>query len=358
MFALTDHRSRMRTILLGLSIWSIIAIIAATTAFIALKGDQPAFWFSILKPMLVYYYLWGLFSIVIFRLTLTTHSLISHPVSQILLHLAAALTITAAQARITHPENWQNWMFGERAAGFWLLSCFIYLFILITALLVKKNRQLRAKEMEMAQVRLHSSQLENQLNLAQMDALKMQINPHFLFNALNSIAALIELDCNKKAYYTTELLGDLLRSTLTNGSESLIPLAEELTFVGRYIELEKVRFDERFNYHEHISEQAKDAKIPALILQPLVENTFKHGVAKTNQTVEISLTIVVKAQMLHIELQDNAPAGQPEGPVKDGYGLYNIRKRLQLLFENQAQLNVCFDKTGGCTSQLIIPFNT
>lgn len=357
MFTINQHKTSLRTLLLGLSVWSIIAIIAATTAFIALKGDQPTLWFNILKPMLMYYYTWGLYSVVIFQLVLTRHSILSTPAAQLIVHLLSALMVTLVLARITHPDNWQNWLFGERSVGFWLLCSFIYLFIFIAATVVKKSRQLRLKEKQMAQVRLRSSQLENQLSLAQIDALKMQINPHFLFNALNSIAALIELESNTQAYRTTELLGDLLRSTLSHNSESQIPLKDELTFVNRYIELEQVRFSERFKFTQSFDPKAENALLPALILQPLIENSFKHGIGKSNQTVDVELSITIENQQLYIQLTDNASKDQSL-PIEEGYGLSNIRKRLSLMYDDKATFELSRCDDGRFINALSIPFNT
>ncbi|TQV88346.1 sensor histidine kinase [Aliikangiella coralliicola] len=356
MLMMVKDKSNLRTFLLVLSIWSIIAIIAATTAFIALEGKETTLWLKILKPMLVYYYVWGFYSFVIFQIVLQKSSALSKPLIQLTLHLLSALFITTMQARIVYGEDWQDWLLGESSRGFWLLCGFIYLFIFIVALLIKRNHQLKAKDKETAQMRLRSSQLENQLSLAQIDALKMQINPHFLFNALNSIAALIELESNQQAYRTTELLGDLLRSTLIYSSESQISLRDELIFVNRYIELEQVRFADRFKFHQDIDPAAENAQVPALILQPLIENSFKHGISQSKQLVEIKLTIKISDTKLMIELHDNAATCYEDHSIEEGYGLSNIRKRLALMYNNKAVFNFSRGDKDGFCNELVIPF--
>jgi sensor histidine kinase YesM len=247
-------------------------------------------------------------------------------------------------------------MYGERAPGFHTLGAFIYMLILVGSVLIRFYRLSVVRDREARDARLRSSLLENQLNLARMDALKMQINPHFLFNALNSIAALIESRRNVEAYHTTELLGDLLRSALDKSSDRMLPLDQEIEFIRRYVDVEKIRFGSRFTFDVSVDPSCAHWNVPALILQPLVENAIKHAVGASADPVAITLDASpTNSQELEIRLCDDGP-GLPGGATGiAGYGLSNVRERLELLYGNDATLDMSNRATGGVCVSLRVP---
>lgn len=334
--------------------WGIVAVIATTTAFIAIRGDGFSLWLSILRPMLWYYSVWAALSIVIYWLVEILSGSPGKRALGVVAHLSLFALITLSMPFVAHYENWQEWMYGDRAAGFHMLGAVIYVLNLVGSLLIRFYRLSVIKDREARDARLRSSLLENQLNLARIDALKMQINPHFLFNSLNSIAALIETSRNVEAYHATELLGGLLRNVLDQSSDRFLPLEKEVDFVERYVEVEKVRFGSRFEFSVSLSEESRAFEVPALILQPLIENAIKHAVNPSTTNVCIVLTAVVKGNgMLSIELLDTGPGLTGKGQA--GYGLANIEKRLDLIYHDEARFEIANHADGGAIARLQLP---
>ena len=270
--------SNPKTLAAVVSAWAIVAVIATTTAFIAVRGDNVSTWLQIFRPMVLYYTVWVVVSLLIYRIVETLNGTPARRTLAVAAHVALFVTVALSLPFIVHFESWRTWLYGARAPGFHTLAAVIYSLNLGGSLLIRFYRLSVARDREARDARLRSSLLENQLNLARMDALKMQINPHFLFNALNSIAALIETDRNVEAYHATELLGNLLRSALDQSRRRFLDLDSELEFVRRYIDVEKVRFGSRISFEVEVDEGCGACKVPALILQPLIENSIKHAV--------------------------------------------------------------------------------
>lgn len=347
--------SRVRSLAAIALTWAIVAVIATTTAFIAIRGDRIAVWLQIFGPMLMYYSVWVVVSLVIYRIVETLSGSPTKRALAVAAHIALFLVVTLSLPFIVHYNDWQTWLYGARAPGFHMLAAVIYILNLVGSLLIRFYRLSVVRDREARDARLKSSLLENQLNLARMDALKMQVNPHFLFNALNSIAALIETDRNVEAYHTTELLGGLLRSALDQSSDRYLSLDQELEFVRRYIDVEKVRFGSRISFSVQVDEECKNERVPALILQPLIENSIKHAVNRSTDVVNIELRARRDKGALEIELTDNGP-GLPAGDsVQKGYGLGNIRKRLLLLYDGAAGFDVTNRPEGGVRARLRFP---
>jgi sensor histidine kinase YesM len=174
---------------------------------------------------------------------------------------------------------------------------------------------------------------------AQLAALRYQLNPHFLFNALNSISALVVTKRNAEAELMTDKLSRFLRSSLNADPGELIPLEEELSLTEEYLDIESVRFGERLNVEVDCSADACLAKIPSFLVQPLVENAIKHGVARSKTATEISITGTVSDDQLIIRVA-NCIIGEPSGndPAAGGVGLANVRSRLDAVYGKAASL--------------------
>ncbi len=171
---------------------------------------------------------------------------------------------------------------------------------------------------------------------AELRALKAQVNPHFLFNSLNSISALTGMDA-ARAREMCVLLADFLRATLGLGDRSAIPLAEELALVRSYLAVEKVRFGTRLQVDERIEEQCGRMLVPPLLLQPLVENAVNHGVAQLTEGGWIRLEATCSDGRLWIALEN---AFDPEAPSRPsgGVGLVNVRRRLEARYGEEGRL--------------------
>jgi hypothetical protein len=190
------------------------------------------------------------------------------------------------------------------------------------------------QERQLAEANLSAQQ-------AQLAALRYQLNPHFLFNALNSISALIVTRRNDDAERMTEKLSSFLRSSLNAEPSELIPLDEELALTEEYLAIESVRFGERLEVAVHCSDDACQALVPSFLVQPLVENAVKHGVARSTQPVEIGIDGELKDGVLRITVSNHINTGTALNlPDADGagVGIENVRHRLQAVFGKRATL--------------------
>jgi len=203
---------------------------------------------------------------------------------------------------------------------------------------------------------LRASELERQLAGARLEALKMQLHPHFLFNALNSILPLVFRDRDAAAR-TVVQLGDLLRLSLRTKSTHLIPLAEEVKVLRLYLEIQKTRFQDRLSVSLRIEPDMLGALVPNLILQPLVENAIKHGVAAHTGSGRVEVHGFRDKDFLVLRVRDNGP-GLEEGAHPEsggGVGLRNTRGRLQYLYEGRHRFEYANRPEGGLVITLAIP---
>ena len=171
---------------------------------------------------------------------------------------------------------------------------------------------------------------------AELRALRAQINPHFLFNSLNSISALTTIDAGR-AREMCLLLADFLRLTLGMGEKSVIPFSEELDLLEKFLAIEKVRFGERLRMEEQVQEEAKHCVIPALLLQPLVENAVSHGIASMADGGLIRLDARVQDGRLAIVVENDRDEEAPSRK-RHGMGLKNVRSRLEARYGKEATL--------------------
>jgi LytS/YehU family sensor histidine kinase len=229
----------------------------------------------------------------------------------------------------------------------------IYWLILLISYAMNYYR--RAREGE-----VRASRLEAQLALAQLQALKMQLHPHFLFNTLHSISALVHKNPDS-AEKMIARLGDFLRLTLDNAGTQEVSLQQEIEFLKCYLEIERIRFRDRLYVNLKIDPQALNARLPNLILQPIVENAIKHGIAPRTDSGRIEIEAKRQDGYLHIMVTDNGPGlpmnGKTGGLVKQGVGLANTEARLQQLYGDYHRLDLMNTSKGGLTVILEIPFN-
>jgi two-component system LytT family sensor kinase len=199
-----------------------------------------------------------------------------------------------------------------------------------------------------------AARLSAQLAEARLGALRMQLNPHFLFNSLNAIAVLVREQNTADASRMLALLGDILRQVLASDQPHEVPLAEELRFVEQYLAIEQVRFSDRLRVHWSVEERARAAMVPGFVMQPIVENAVKHGVASRAEAGRIDIAARVIGSHLELVVQDGGvglSTAQPEG-----VGLSNTRERLGTLYGDAASLALESVPTGGTRVVLTIPF--
>lgn len=219
-------------------------------------------------------------------------------------------------------------------------------------------RRYRERERRAAQLELEASRLETQLARAQLDALRMQLHPHFLFNTLNTISVLMKED-TAVADRMLLRLSELLRLTLKKTGSHEVSLRQELEFLNSYLEIEQTRFQDRLKVEMKIDPDTLDAQVPNLILQPLVENAIRYAVAPraTRSTVEICAT----RSNGHVELQvrDDGPGFvEANKTAAHGVGLRNTRERLEKLYGAAQRFNLSTAAGGGLQVTITIPFHT
>jgi two-component system LytT family sensor kinase len=200
----------------------------------------------------------------------------------------------------------------------------------------------------------HTSRLAAQLAEARLGALRMQLNPHFLFNSLNAVLVLVREKDTAAASQMLELLSDVLRQALRSDQRLEAPLAEELRFLEQYLAIEQVRFADRLSVQWFIEDRARASLVPGFIMQPIVENAIKHGIAMRAgaRRVEIS----ARVHEVHLELVVRDDGVGMEASSAEGVGLSNTRERLRMLYGSGASVTIRTPATGGTEVVLRIPF--
>jgi two-component system, LytTR family, sensor kinase len=205
---------------------------------------------------------------------------------------------------------------------------------------------------------LRTHQLRAQLSQAQLQALRMQLQPHFLFNTLHSINDLVLEDPEAATKMITRL-GDFLRMTLEGSAAPTIPLQQELEFLNHYLEIEKLRFHQRLLVEIKIAPDVLSAQVPNFILQPLVENALRHGVPTRLGPSRLKVTARRSGQRLELSVQDDGPGFADAGiQRKNGLGLSNTSERLKYLYGEEQSLAVNGNGSSGAAVTLTIPFTT
>ena len=206
---------------------------------------------------------------------------------------------------------------------------------------------------------LQASQLSAQLAEAQLQALKMQLHPHFLFNTLHSISSLLSRD-TEAARRMIARLGDFLRLTLENSGAQEVLLREELDFLRCYLDIEGIRFYDRLEVRMEVDPQTLSSRVPNLILQPIVENAIRHGIAQRSTPGMIEIRAQRVGEILRLEVRDNGPGLPLEVGTnrtgKRGIGLSNTQSRLSQLYGSDSSIEMMNDARGGFLVTLEIPF--
>ena len=218
----------------------------------------------------------------------------------------------------------------------------------------------RRLALEAAQAEGRAARLQLSLVEARIHVLRMELNPHFLFNALNAASGLVRKRENDAAVDMLARLGDLLRTTLDRGMPAEVALSEEINYLGRFVDIELVRFRDRLRVTWDIEADVRNALVPPLILQPLVENALRHGIARRPGPAQ--LRIAARRVGLHLELtvRDTGEGLVPDGrSPREGIGLSNTRARLAELYGPEAaSLEVADVPGGGVRARLLLPFHT
>jgi len=245
----------------------------------------------------------------------------------------------------------------EEVARFRFINQFIF-YVAVLAAGYARSYFLRDRQREE-----QATLLKAQLAEAQLNALRMQINPHFLFNTLHAMSALVERDPAGVRKMIARL-SELLRHTTDSSARDLIPLRDELDFLRRYIEIMEIRFQGRLRVTIDVDEALFDALVPNLILQPIVENALEHGTSRVAGMGEVVIRGRRNGEQLVLEVRDNGPGvrrdrvqGAPEArTTRGGVGLANTRARLAQLYGDAARVELSAGEQGGAVAEIVIPY--
>jgi hypothetical protein len=239
--------------------------------------------------------------------------------------------------------------------AFWAMNFSILAIALATFAAVRSHR-LRVQALwDAAQTELRGARLEAQLADARLLALQAQINPHFLLNTLNAIASLVQLGERDRAFDAIGRLGELLRMALRGGEELSVPLADEMRFLQSFLRLCKLRFESQFEYGVSMPESLGDRRVPALIVQPLIENSIRHGM-DSSRPLSVDVRVYAQGAGLVIEVEDNGRGLGSDfgGQLPAGHGLANVAERLRLSFGEAGRLAVEPRMLRGTRARIVI----
>jgi LytS/YehU family sensor histidine kinase len=202
---------------------------------------------------------------------------------------------------------------------------------------------------------LRTRELEALLARAELQLLKLQLQPHFLFNALNAIAELAHNDPNN-ADLLIARLGHLLRLSLEQTGHQVIPLHQELRILQAYLDIEQTRFEDRLAVRTDMPPEVLEAGVPALLLQPLVENAIRHGASPRTGRGEVAVRGSREGDRLRLEVRDTGSGFPPGGQCREGLGLRNTRARLRQLYGPEQEFVLSNDPRGGAVVTIALPF--
>ena len=236
----------------------------------------------------------------------------------------------------------------HKSYGSFFVSLVLYGLLLMVSYVVDSRQQLLRQQTEAAR-------LSEQLSLAQLNALRRQIEPHFIFNALNCIAGMVRERNNDGAVSMIVALSDVLRRLTRESSATQVPLQREIEFLEKYLAIQKLRFADRLQVVMRVPEELRGAQVPSLILQPLVENAVKHGIAQRVAGGTVRVAVAEEAGELSLSVYNDGPPLAESWQTEDAGGLANLKRRLQLMFGAAAQLVVA-NRVSGVEVCVTLPY--
>jgi two-component system, LytTR family, sensor kinase len=339
----------------SLVLWTGLGLFFATQLVIAGAPFGVALSFSLPR-----WYSWGLLTPLIFWVDKRvggTRTL----ARRVALHvpLGIAFTVLAIVVRlVSRPLRGSPWP--PSVAGFFLERFYwdLLIYAVIAGVSVARDyaAQVRERDRQAHELALQAADLERRLVEARLQSLRAQLQPHFLFNALNTISAFTETR-PQTARRLMEQLGDLLRASLTHASQPLVTLGEELTFLDDYLAIESARFEGRITVSVHAEDGLLDIMVPSFLLQPLVENAIRHGVAPRLSGGHVEVTAARNGSMLKLRVRDNGVGLTPDWRLdrNSGVGLGNVISRLEHLYGQRDLLHIAAVASGGVEVQLDLP---
>ena len=367
-----------RSLLISFAIWTLIGAFQATTWMLSPSTPGNGYPGRLLAIALFNAYVWAVLTPAVFRLGIWVNRVREARLRSVLLITALGLVLSAvvtvlafAVHRLLLPIPTRNsgqvsalmvlWVMGR-----WYAQQVISFFgIIIVAIASEMRRRFYTREREAAQLQAEASrlqaqsaELQAQLAEARLTVLRARLNPHFLFNTLNAVSALVAKD-PRGVRNMIALLSELLRHALADSKEQEIPLRDELRLLKLYLEILEIRYQGQLRTVVSADDDVQDALVPNLILQPLVENAMKHGIDRAGGHGTIEVLAQRDGDDLVLTVRDTGPGNEPAPPSHAScVGLRLTRERLMELYGSEQHVELEPIEGGGMSARMALPYHT
>ena len=355
--------------------WAGLGLLESTAAYVRMRGfGRPVGWLQVLYSNMPWWLIWALLTPLALQLARRVPLHGERWLRGVVIQLGAALVFASVHLLVegavfyysvnpyrvnvpgaprTLAEQYRHF-FGN----FLVLGVVTYGVIAGACYAMDFYRRYRESALHSARLEAQTARLELGLTEARMHALRAELNPHFFFNALNAVSGLVRRHENEAAVRMLARLGELLRTTLDRDLALEIPLRDELSLLDRYLEIERVRFGDRLLVEVEHDPAARDALVPTLVLQPLVENAIRHGITKRPGNALIQISAQRHGAQLHIAVRDTGEGLDPRAATvrREGIGLSNTRARLAELYGPSASLSLENAPGGGACVTMTLPY--
>ena len=349
--------------------WALLAALTIGRRLIDPRGPQEGIRSGQVIQALLEYGLWAVVTPAIFWFSHRYSVERSNWPQRLLLHAAVAVVVATAFDLFGH-ATYHSFVLGRDPSSSLARSLFelrfideliVYLTVLAAGFARNYFLRYQQHQAEMVALRTQAAKLQAQLAEARLQTLRMQVNPHFLFNTLHAVSSLVERD-PRGVRRMIARLSELLRYTMERTSEQEVTLQEELHFLDGFLEIQRIRFQDRLEVRQDIDPDVLEALVPSLILQPLVENAIKHGVSQVEGVGRIEVRAWRDEASLYLSVRDNGPglseAFQNGQRLQEGVGLRNTRERLRSLYGDAQALTLEPGDEGGVRAVIRLPFHT
>lgn len=343
------------------AIWAVIGLLLSVEVFFSVRVAMPEVEFQeVMGAQYLRATIWALLTPLVLWLRRVVPLSSGHWVGGVSFHLGLSVVIMLVYylgrvwALFWHHGAYfsEFWTVAQRSFfGSNMIDVLLYWAVLGTGYTFEIYRKYKNEQ-------IRGAELESRLVQSELSALKQQLHPHFLFNTMNTIAVLVREGRNHEAVQLLARLSGLLRTTLDSSAVEEISLRQEMEFNERYVEIQKMRFADRLTVVTDVTAEALEARVPNLLLQPLVENAIQHGVSPKRGPGRVTIVGRVEADQLRVEVTDDG-VGIEDGRIqraREGIGLSNTRERLSRLYGAASQLVLRSKPDQGTTVSIVLPY--
>lgn len=353
--------------LLLVGFWTFIGLLESSKAYVAMQlRGIPTGWDVVLIGNMPWWYLWALLTPMVFLLG-RRFRIVPLGWRAVLVHVTAAVVCSAAHLAVAgtlyYYTTTRGTPFGTSApdqvarflTGYLATDVVTYFAVLAAFEAFEFYRRLREREVQSARLEARNAQLESRLNEIRLSALRAELRPHFLFNTLNTAVGLVRAGERDTAVTVLARLGELLRTSLAGDERHEVPLREEVAFLRHYLDIEQVRFRDRLTIRVGVPDELGDVLVPTHVLQPLVENAVRHGIARAPGPQRLDVCARAEHDRLTLEVTDSGPG--LVAPFAEGIGLRNTRARLRQLYGPDGRLEIASAPGRGSRATVTLPLH-